>query len=32
MQKSVFRDFDEFAEFVRGIEGRFMPTGPSSTE
>lgn len=32
MQRSVFRDFDEFAEFVRGIEGRFMPTGPSSTE
>mgnify|MGYP003576546496 CR=1 FL=1 len=32
MQKSVFRDFDEFAEFVRGIEGRFMPTRASSTE
>lgn len=32
MFKNVFRDFDEFAEYVRGIEGRFMPTGPSSTE
>lgn len=32
MQKSVFRDFDAFAEFVRGIDGRFMPTGRPSTE
>jgi AraC-like DNA-binding protein len=32
MFKNVFRDFDEFAEFVRGIEGRFMLTGRCATD
>lgn len=32
MSRQIFKDFDEFAEHINGIEGRFVPTAPSSAE
>jgi AraC family ethanolamine operon transcriptional activator len=32
MTKTVFRDFDEFADAINGIAGRFVPTARSEAE
>ncbi|MDY6946449.1 MAG: helix-turn-helix domain-containing protein [Pseudomonadota bacterium] len=32
MARLVFRDFDEFAEAITGVDGRFIPTARSSSE
>ena len=32
MSRLVFRDFDEFADSIAGVAGRFVPTARSSTE
>lgn len=32
MTKTTFRDFDEFADAINGIAGRFVPTARSETE
>ena len=32
MHKRVFDDFDEFADSLRGVSGRFLPTGPSVSD
>ena len=32
MARLVFRDFDEFAEAITGVDGRFIPTSRSSSE
>lgn len=32
MGRLVFRDFDEFAEAITGVDGRFIPTARSSSE
>ena len=32
MSRLVFRDFDEFADSIAGIAGRFVPTARSSAE
>lgn len=32
MARLVFRDFDEFAEAITGVDGRFIPTARSSAE
>lgn len=32
MTRRVFRDFDEFAEAITGVDGRFIPTARSSAE
>ena len=32
MARLVFRDFDEFAEAITGVEGRFIPTARSTSE
>lgn len=32
MVRTTFRDFDEFAESIAGIEGRFVPTARSTAE
>jgi len=32
MLRKSFRDFDEFAESIAGIEGRFVPTAPSAAD
>jgi len=32
MSRHVFRDFDEFADSIAGVAGRFVPTARSSTE
>jgi AraC family ethanolamine operon transcriptional activator len=32
MTRLVFRDFDEFAEAITGVDGRFIPTARSTSE
>lgn len=32
MARLVFRDFDEFAEAITGVDGRFIPTARSTSE
>lgn len=32
MSRTVYRDFDEFAESIAGVEGRFVPTARSAAE
>lgn len=32
MTRTIFRDFDEFAEAINGIAGRFVPTARSETD
>src|SRR5688572_33485876 len=32
MSRLVFRDFDEFADSIEGIAGRFVPTARSTSE
>lgn len=32
MARTIFRDFDEFAEAINGIAGRFVPTARSETD
>jgi AraC family ethanolamine operon transcriptional activator len=32
MHRRVFTDFDEFADSITGVAGRFLPTGPSQSE
>jgi AraC-like DNA-binding protein len=32
MLRTAFKDFDEFAESIAGIEGRFVPTAPAAAE
>lgn len=32
MSRAVYRDFDEFADALEGVGGRFIPTGPQTAE
>ena len=32
MARLVFRDFDEFADSITGVAGRFIPTARSASE